>query len=48
LLREDIRGQLDNIGAIANLSTPEEFRKLLESEVARWRAAAKDAGLEPN
>ena len=48
LLRENIRNQLDNIGAIPNLSTPEEFRRLLESEVARWRAVARDAGLEPN
>jgi tripartite-type tricarboxylate transporter receptor subunit TctC len=48
LLRENIRSQLDNIGAIPNLSTPEEFRQLLESEVARWRMVARDAGLEPN
>ena len=48
LLRENIRNQLDNIGAIPNLSTPEQFRQLLESEVARWRTVARDAGLEPN
>ena len=48
LLSENIRSQLDNIGAIPNLSTPEEFRQLLESEVARWRMVAREAGLEPN
>jgi len=48
LLRENIRNQLANIGAIPNLSTPDQFRQLLESEVARWRAVARDAGLEPN
>ena len=48
LLRENIRNQLDNIGAIPNLTTPDQFRQLLESEVARWRAVARDAGLEPN
>jgi len=48
LLRENIRNQLDNIGAIPNLSTPEQFRQLLESEVVRWRAVAKAAGLEPS
>jgi tripartite-type tricarboxylate transporter receptor subunit TctC len=48
LASESVHDQLANIGAVPNLSTPEEFRQLLETEVARWRAVAKAAGLEPN
>lgn len=46
--RENVRNQLENIGASPNLSTPEEFRKLLQNEVVRWRDVAKAAGLEPS
>jgi tripartite-type tricarboxylate transporter receptor subunit TctC len=46
--RESVRNQLENVGAIANLSTPEEFKKILESEVVKWRDVAKAAGLEPS
>jgi len=46
--RESVRNQLENIGASANLSSPEEFKKLLEHEVVRWRDVAKAAGLEPS
>ena len=46
--RESIRNQLENVGASANLSTPEQFKKLIESEVVRWREVAKAAGLEPS
>ncbi len=47
LSRESVRKQLDGAGALANLSTPEEFSRLIETEVARWREVAKAAGLEP-
>ncbi len=46
--RESVRNQLENVGASANLSTPEQFKKLLESEVVRWREVTKAAGLEPS
>ena len=46
--RESIRNQLENVGASANLSTPEQFKKLIESEVVRWREVAKASGLEPS
>jgi tripartite-type tricarboxylate transporter receptor subunit TctC len=46
--RESVRNQLEGVGAIANLSTPEEFKKILESEVVKWRDVAKAAGLEPS
>jgi tripartite-type tricarboxylate transporter receptor subunit TctC len=48
LARESVRNQLEGVGASANLSTPEEFKKLLASEVAKWREVAKAAGLEPS
>jgi len=47
LSRESVRSQLEKVGALANLSTPEEFGRLIESEVANWRDVARKAGLEP-
>jgi tripartite-type tricarboxylate transporter receptor subunit TctC len=47
LSREAVRNQLQKVGAFANVSTPQEFNKLIESEVTRWRAVAKKAGIEP-
>jgi len=46
LQREDVRKRLDGVGALANLSTPEEFRKVIESDIARFRQVAQKAGLE--
>jgi tripartite-type tricarboxylate transporter receptor subunit TctC len=46
LSRESVQKQLNGAGALANLSTPEEFGKLISDEVTRWRAVAKEAGLE--
>jgi len=46
LAREDVKKRLEGAGAIANLSTAAEFRKLLESEIASFRAVAKKADLE--
>jgi tripartite-type tricarboxylate transporter receptor subunit TctC len=45
--RESVRKRLDGIGAIANLSTPDEFRKVIESDIRAFREVAKTAGLEP-
>jgi len=47
LARESVRNQLLNVGALPNLSTPQEFGTLIEQEVVRWRAVAKASGLEP-
>ena len=47
LARDAVKKQLENIGAEAALSSPEEFGKLIADEVTRWRAVAKSAGLEP-
>jgi tripartite-type tricarboxylate transporter receptor subunit TctC len=48
LSRGSVHDQLEHIGALPALSTPEEFRKLLASEVVKWRAVVKAAGLEPS
>jgi tripartite-type tricarboxylate transporter receptor subunit TctC len=45
--RENVRRRLDGIGAIANLSTPDEFRRIIESDIQGFREVAKKAGLEP-
>ena len=47
LSRDAVKKQLENIGAEAALSSPEEFGKLIAEEVVRWREVAKAAGLEP-
>jgi tripartite-type tricarboxylate transporter receptor subunit TctC len=48
LSRGSVHDQLEHIGALPSLSTPEEFRQLLASEVVKWRAVVKAAGLEPS
>jgi len=47
LSRDNVKKQLENIGAEAALSSPEAFGKLIAEEVVRWREVAKQAGLEP-
>jgi tripartite-type tricarboxylate transporter receptor subunit TctC len=47
LSRDSVKKQLENIGAEAALSSPQEFGKLIAEEVVRWREVAKTAGLEP-
>jgi tripartite-type tricarboxylate transporter receptor subunit TctC len=47
LSRDAVKKQLENIGAEAALSSPEQFGKLIAEEVVRWRDVAKTAGLEP-
>ena len=45
--RDAVRKRLEGVGAIANLSTPQEFRKVIESDIQGFREVAKKAGLEP-
>ncbi len=47
LSRDSVKKQLENIGAEAALSSPQDFGKLIADEVTRWREVAKAAGLEP-
>lgn len=42
----DIKEKLEREGAEAMLTTPEEFRGMLESSIARWRKVIKDGSLK--
>jgi tripartite-type tricarboxylate transporter receptor subunit TctC len=44
--RENVRKRLDGVGAIANLSSPQEFREVIESDIRGFREVARKAGLE--
>jgi tripartite-type tricarboxylate transporter receptor subunit TctC len=46
LERDSVKKKLEGVGAIANLSTPDEFRKAIESDIQGFREVAKKAGLE--
>ncbi len=48
LARESVRKKLEGVGAVAALSTPEEFRQTIESDIKSFQAVAKKAGLEAN
>jgi tripartite-type tricarboxylate transporter receptor subunit TctC len=48
LSRGSVHDQLEHIGALPALSTPDAFRQLLADEVVKWRAVVKAAGLEPS
>jgi tripartite-type tricarboxylate transporter receptor subunit TctC len=47
LARPDIREQLAKVGAMVHLSTPSEFGKHLNDEVAKWTSVRDKAGLQP-
>jgi tripartite-type tricarboxylate transporter receptor subunit TctC len=42
----DLRSRLDNEGAIPATGSPEEFAAFIASEIARWGAVLKRAGIE--
>jgi tripartite-type tricarboxylate transporter receptor subunit TctC len=44
--RPEIKAKLEKVGAVANLSTPEEFRKTIESDIVTFRDVAAKAKLE--
>jgi tripartite-type tricarboxylate transporter receptor subunit TctC len=46
LASDDVKKGLDRVGATANLSTPAELRKTIESDIAGFREVAKKAGIE--
>jgi tripartite-type tricarboxylate transporter receptor subunit TctC len=46
LAGEDVKKRLEGAGATANLSTPEELKKVIESDIANFKQVAKNAGLE--
>jgi tripartite-type tricarboxylate transporter receptor subunit TctC len=48
LARDTVRKKLEGVGAVAALSTPEEFRQTIESDIKGFQAVAKKAGLQAN
>ncbi|MSO67167.1 MAG: tripartite tricarboxylate transporter substrate binding protein [Pseudolabrys sp.] len=46
LAKDAVKKRLDGVGAVANLSSPAEFRKAIESDIKAFQAVAKAAGLE--
>ncbi len=46
LSRDSVRKRLEGIGAVANLSSPEEFRKVIVSDISGFREVATKSGLE--
>ena len=46
LAKDAVKKRLEDIGAAVNLSTPEEFRKVIISDIKGFQDVAKTAGLE--
>jgi tripartite-type tricarboxylate transporter receptor subunit TctC len=47
LAKDAVKKRLEGIGAVPNLSTPADFRKVIESDIKGFKEVAKRAGLEP-
>ncbi|HZE46713.1 MAG TPA: tripartite tricarboxylate transporter substrate binding protein [Xanthobacteraceae bacterium] len=45
LARDDVRKQMINLGATAQTSTPEELRRHIVNEIAKWSAVREKAGI---
>jgi tripartite-type tricarboxylate transporter receptor subunit TctC len=46
LAKDAVKKRLEGIGALANLSSPAEFRKAIQSDIKGFQEVAKTAGLE--
>jgi len=46
LAKEAVKKRLDGVGAVVNLSSPAEFKKVIESDIKNFQDVAKSAGLE--
>jgi tripartite-type tricarboxylate transporter receptor subunit TctC len=46
LAKDAVKQRLEAIGAVANLSTPAEFRAAIQSDIKAFQEVAKGAGLE--
>ena len=44
--RDSVRKRLEGVGAVANLSTPEEFGRIIESDISGFKEVAGKAGLQ--
>jgi tripartite-type tricarboxylate transporter receptor subunit TctC len=47
LSKDAVKNRLEGIGALANLSSPAEFRKVIQSDIKGFQDVARLAGLEP-
>jgi tripartite-type tricarboxylate transporter receptor subunit TctC len=47
LSREAVRKQIADAGALANVSSPQQFGKLIQDEIAKWRDVMVKANIEP-
>jgi tripartite-type tricarboxylate transporter receptor subunit TctC len=47
LAKGEVKARLEKIGAVASLSSPTEFKNVIESDIKGFRDVAKAAGLEP-
>jgi tripartite-type tricarboxylate transporter receptor subunit TctC len=46
LARENVRKQIQDTGAIASVSSPAEYGKHVEAEIAKWKSVRERAGIE--
>ena len=46
LLRPSVNEQLEKVGVVVHVSTPAEFAKHIEDEVAKWKSVREKAGIE--
>jgi tripartite-type tricarboxylate transporter receptor subunit TctC len=46
LAKDAVKKRLEGVGAVATLTTPAEFKKVIESDISAIRQVAKNAGLE--
>lgn len=46
LSKDTVKQRLEGIGAVPNLSSPEEFTKVIQSDIKTFQEVAKTAGLE--
>ena len=47
LSKDAVRKRLEGIGAVVNLSSPMDFRKVIQSDIKAFQEVARTAGLEP-
>ncbi|MBS7703619.1 Bug family tripartite tricarboxylate transporter substrate binding protein [Chelatococcus asaccharovorans] len=47
LQQDSVRASLEKSGVDGRSSTPEEFRKLIDTEIKRWTALIKEEGIKP-
>jgi tripartite-type tricarboxylate transporter receptor subunit TctC len=46
LAKDAVKKRLEGVGALVNLSSPAEFRKVIQSDIKGFQEVAKTAGLE--